>query len=181
MTTQNTSNLPRIYVACLAAYNSGELHGKWINASQDTDSIFTDIYSMLKSSPEIGAEEWAIHDYEGFGEIKLSEWADIRRVSAIAKLIAEHGDPFCVWYQSQDAHHFESEELEEKFSEQWQGAHDSESAFADNLLEGTGQISELPTWAQNYFDFGSYARDLSLSGDYSFVRHEGQIYVYSNY
>ena len=26
---------PRIYVACLAAYNNGHLHGAWIDAAQE--------------------------------------------------------------------------------------------------------------------------------------------------
>jgi Antirestriction protein (ArdA) len=28
---------PRIYVACLAAYNNGRLHGEWIDADQPAD------------------------------------------------------------------------------------------------------------------------------------------------
>ena len=33
MTNVSDSN-PRIYVACLAAYNNGYLHGAWIDADQ---------------------------------------------------------------------------------------------------------------------------------------------------
>jgi len=57
---------PRIYVACLAAYNNGKLRGEWIDANQDDDAIFDDIKKILSTSPEPLAEEWAIHDYEGF-------------------------------------------------------------------------------------------------------------------
>jgi antirestriction protein len=181
MQTQVTTAEPRIYIACLAAYNNGKLHGKWIDANQDPSEIWAEISAMLKNSPEPDAEEWAMHDYEGFGDIHLTEWPEIARVSALARLIAEHGDAFTVWYQTQDGHAFEVDELEEKFQEQWQGEHDSESSFADQLLEDTGQLSELPEWARSYFDFERYARDLKLGGDYSFVRHQGQIYVYSNY
>lgn len=42
-------------MACLAAYNNGKLHGCWIDAIQDQ------INSMLASSPEEDAEEYAIH------------------------------------------------------------------------------------------------------------------------
>lgn len=41
----------RIYVACLAAYNNGHLHGCWIDACQDKDAVWNDIKSMLKDSP----------------------------------------------------------------------------------------------------------------------------------
>lgn len=171
----------RIYVACLAAYNNGKLHGRWIEANQDAHDIRAEVTEMLKSSPEPMAEEWAIHDYEGYGEIRLSEWESLDRVSVLASLIEPHGDAFSIWYVSQDAYLLDDEELEEKFIEQWQGAHKSESAFADYLLDESGQLSQVPEWARNYFDFASYARDLRLGGDYTFVSHNAQVYVYSNY
>ena len=97
---QNDS--PKIYVACLASYNAGHLYGEWILADQEPQEIQAAIQSMLEKSPEPFAEEWAVHDYEGFGSISLSEWPSIERVSALAKLIAEHGEPFTLWYQNQD-------------------------------------------------------------------------------
>ena len=42
----------RIYVACLAAYNNGRLHGVWIDATDDIDDIQDQINEMLESSPE---------------------------------------------------------------------------------------------------------------------------------
>lgn len=172
---------PQVYVACLAAYNNGVLHGRWIDANQSASDIHAEIAAMLKESPERLAEEWAVHDYEGFGEIHLSEWPDIERVSELARLINDHGDALTVWYEAQDAQNFAVTDLAEKFQEQWSGEHDSERAFAEDFLESTGQLDSIPEWARNYFDFESYARDLRVSGDYSFVRHEGQVYVFSNY
>ncbi|PMY95039.1 antirestriction protein ArdA, partial [Pseudomonas sp. FW305-124] len=84
-----------------ASYNAGTLFGKWIDANQTAEEIHADISAMLRGSPEAGAEEWAVHDYEGFGEISLSEWPDISRVSAIARLLEDHGDAFSLWYTSQ--------------------------------------------------------------------------------
>lgn len=171
----------RIYVACLASYNAGTLFGKWIDANQSAEEIHADISAMLRGSPEAGAEEWAVHDYEGFGEISLSEWPDISRISAIARMLEEHGDAFSLWYTSQDGQNVDIEEVEEKFLEQWQGAHDSKEAFADYLLDTTGQLSEMPEFARRYFNFEAYARDLELSGDYSFVRANGQVYAFSSH
>lgn len=181
MTNNEVSGRCQIYVACLAAYNNGILHGRWIDANQDADRIYAEIASVLNMSPESGAEEWAVHDYEGFGDIHLTEWPDIKRVATLARLIADHGDAFTVWYQVQDGDGFDVNDLEEKFLEQSQGPHDSDVEFVESLLESTGQLSELPAWAQSYFDFGSYARVLRLSGDYSFIPHNGQVYVFSNY
>ena len=33
------TDTPKIYVACLAAYNNGKLHGSWIYADQSSDAI----------------------------------------------------------------------------------------------------------------------------------------------
>ncbi len=171
----------QIYVACLASYNAGTLYGKWIDANQSPEEIYGEIATMLRESPERDAEEWAVHDYEGFGQINLSEWPDISRLSKIASLIEEQGDAFSIWYSIQDGQNIEIEELEERFLEQWQGAHDSKEAFADYLLDSTGQLQEMPEFARRYFDLGAFARDLELSGDYSFVHANGQIYAFSGY
>lgn len=47
----------RIYVAGLAAYNKGKLHGVWINACDDINNIWEQIKAMLAASPESFAEE----------------------------------------------------------------------------------------------------------------------------
>ena len=54
MTNLSGSN-PRIYVACLAAYNNGYLYGAWIDADQDPDQIRDEIAAMLARSPIKGA------------------------------------------------------------------------------------------------------------------------------
>ncbi len=76
-----TENGPRIYVACLAAYNNGRLHGRWIDAGQDVEEIQTEITEMLAASPIQLAEEWAIHDYEGFEGASLGEFSSIQWVA----------------------------------------------------------------------------------------------------
>jgi len=41
---------PRIYVACLASYNNGVLHGAWMDAT-DADAMREEIATMLRASP----------------------------------------------------------------------------------------------------------------------------------
>lgn len=82
----------RIYVACLAAYINGKLHGVWIDATDNIDDIQDRINEMLESSPEEDAEEWAIHDYEGYGSYRLSEYEGIESAHEVACFIEEHGE-----------------------------------------------------------------------------------------
>lgn len=43
--------MARFYAACLASYNSGILHGRWIEASSDIDEMQEAVTAMLRSSP----------------------------------------------------------------------------------------------------------------------------------
>ena len=81
----------RIYVACLAAYNNGHLHGEWINV-KDEASIWEAVQAMLFRSPiEEDAEEWAIHDYEGFEGAEVGEYFSFANVVELADFIRERG------------------------------------------------------------------------------------------
>ena len=171
---------PKIYIACLAAYNNGKLHGRWIDANQDLDDLNEEISNILKESPEENAEEWAIHDYEDFGDISLSEYSDLRKVSILAQLLSEHGESFGAWYYCQDGHYFELDELKEKYEVQMQGEYDSKEDFAYELLESTGSLCGLSDSLKNYFDYQSYARDLEYGGDYTFVQNNSKTLVFCN-
>ena len=56
MTTTKTPG-PQIYVACLAAYNSGHLHGKWITPKTDKEELEEQFEEVIKTSPVADAEE----------------------------------------------------------------------------------------------------------------------------
>ena len=88
---QEPRNNPRIYVASLSDYNAGRLHGSWLDAAQDPEALLAGISEMLATSPEPIAEEWAIHDYEGFCGAALSEYEDVATVSKLALGVVEHG------------------------------------------------------------------------------------------
>jgi hypothetical protein len=55
---------PRLYFACLAAYNAGHLHGVWVDfySGITPEEVEEAITAMIKASPVPDAEEWAIHD-----------------------------------------------------------------------------------------------------------------------
>ncbi|ABD10193.1 hypothetical protein ThrDRAFT_00307 [Frankia casuarinae] len=74
---------PRVYVASLADYTNGELHGRWIAADHDVEDLEGAVARILATSPARrhgeAAEEWAIHDYEGFDEEVTSTLGEGRR------------------------------------------------------------------------------------------------------
>ena len=88
---QTSEPKPKIYVACLAAYNNGRLHGEWIDADQDPWAIFDDVKKMLAASPVADAEEWAIHDFADFGGIRIEEYEGFEIVAELAAYVIKHG------------------------------------------------------------------------------------------
>jgi antirestriction protein len=71
-----------IYIACLASYNGGILQGAWVDLElcQDEEDIQEGIDWVLATSPEPGAEEWAMHDSAGLPSyLSRTEWPEDER------------------------------------------------------------------------------------------------------
>lgn len=161
----------RIYVACLAAYNNGQLHGGWIDACQDADEIRWVIHDILKLSPVENAEEYAIHDYEGFEAISLSEYEDIDHVAALAAFIDEHGGLGAKLYE----YYGDIKEAEDALSDRYNGEYRSLSDFAEELTEGT---TEIPDNLRHYIDYEAMARDLEISDVITFETGFESVHVF---
>lgn len=153
------SNEIRIYVADLAAYNAGHLHGVWIDACEDIGNIWKQIKVMLAASPEVFAEEYAIHDYEGFGGYALSEYAGIETAHEIACFIAEYSD-----FGGELLNYFGGDLGDAKTAteENYSGCYQSLADYAQDLTEETTQIPENLTY---YIDYERMGRDMEMSGD----------------
>lgn len=152
----------RIYVRPLASYVAGDLYGEWIDCDgMSGDELRDAVSEVLKNGPQPDAEEWAIHDYEGFGPIKLGEHADLDTVAEVAAALDEHGEAYAVWYanESRDGADVDG------FREDYQGTFDSLEDWAENWLEDTGTLKEVPSSLRSYIDFTSWARDAEMGGD----------------
>ncbi|QTA79832.1 Antirestriction protein [Desulfonema limicola] len=165
------TNTPKIYVACLSSYNSGILHGEWIDANQDADDIMEEIQEMLKNSPQYG-EDWAIHDFENFYEIRISEYEDIETVSKIAQNIEAHGEAYASYISDMDG---DIEDDIEKFEEAYRGEYKNKKDFAYQLMH---DCYTIPEFLESYIDYEGYARDLFIC-DYSYSSSENRkIFVF---
>lgn len=165
---------PKIYVACLASYNSGLLYGQWITVEQDVDDIYDQISTMLTESPMEHAEDWAIHDYEGFGKITLSEFEDLNTIVEYAKFIIEHeelGQALIAEYGLSEA--------QMMMEDHYHGAFSSEVDFAQFVLEEYHGNPIPDNWL-SYFDYEAFARDLFIDG-YCSVEVDGNVHVFSYY
>jgi antirestriction protein len=150
----------RIYVACLAAYNNGHLHGAWIEVS-DEDTIWQAVQAMLYASPiEEMAEEWAIHDYEGFEGAKVGEYFSFENVVELADYIRERGE---LGAQVLNYYGGNIEDAKARFDE-YAGKYDSLADYAEELTEQSGET--IPERLAPYIDYTRMAHDYEQSGDF---------------
>lgn len=174
MTNVSDSN-PRIYVACLAAYNNGFLHGAWIDADQDADEIRDAIAAMLARSPVEHAEEYAIHDYEGFEGVSISEYAGIDNVARIAAFIAKHG---ALGAGLLDQFSGDMDQAESTFEDCYHGQF---ASLADYMEELTTESVTNPEALRYYVDWEGMARDAEMGGDlFTIETADGEVHVFSN-
>lgn len=162
---------PSVYVASLADYNAGRLHGTWIDPARDLDDVHRAVSEMLSRSRTPGAEEYAIHDFSGFGRhVEMGEYTSLDRVHALALGIGEYGMSFAAWWSYVNPLSSDENELREHFQENYRGTWDTLEDYAEQYLDDIGAVriaEEIPTWIQPYLalDIGGFARDLVLGGD----------------
>lgn len=173
-----TEQTPRIYCACLSAYNNGKLHGTWIDCDRDVDFIWEEIKKMLASSPEPEAEEWALHDFENWQGIKIGEYESIERVAEIAELLIEHGKAFAAYYG-----YYGEEATAESFTDSYLGEYESEEDFVRGQWQDDGRLKELEKLgiSDHWIDWEAIARDWFIDSYYSVNVSYKEVYVFSRH
>ncbi len=136
---------PKIWVGCLAAQNSGYLHGLWLDATRESEEILEDINWMLSYSPvkdREACEDWIICDSENFGSIKIDQYQSIESVSQLAIAISnEELEAFDLFYD-----YFGYDNVEEaikKYEERYQGCYEDPEDFAYQLWEDCVYLKSL--------------------------------------
>jgi antirestriction protein len=181
---------PRLYVASLSDYNAGVLHGVWLRADVEAEDLWDGINEMLAASPTTQrygdvAEEWAIHDYEGFSSfVRLGEYESIERVAALARGIGRYGDAFAAWWSMDTREENDDEGLDVAFQEQYLGEFSSIEDYGRQILDDMGieieQLPGVPEGLRPYVrvDVEAWTRDMQMGGEISTVESQGGIYVF---
>lgn len=108
------------------------------------------------------AEEWAIHDYEGFHGIEISEWDSFERVATLAAALNDASDPaaLAAWIE----HRGDVADGIETFEEAYLGERTALD-YAYEYIEEAGYLTDVPETVATYFDYEAFARDLVMGGD----------------
>ena len=169
---------PRVYVADLAAYNNGLLHGEWVDATQDPEDMWAAINAMLARSPIAGAEEIAIHDFE-MGPVHLSEYESIETISRLGRGYDEHGIAFLHWAAYVGTS--DPDDLD-RFDGAYRGQHDSLTAWAEEFVNPDYIDSlldeHLPSFIRNYVTVDYEALGSDLAHDCHVAEDGGSLHVF---
>jgi antirestriction protein len=163
--TETTS--PAVWIGSLHAYNCGSLIGEWTDAS-DLDLLEVVARRVINRG---GGEEFALMDYQGFGDM-IGEYTPLARVAEIAAAIEEHGDALILYARSAG---FSEEEAVEDFIERFESAHagggyESLKDYAEGLFH---ELHEVPDDLAPYIDYERFEQTLESEG-YRF--HDGHVF-----
>lgn len=193
----NGADNPRIYVACLASYNQGEMHGEWLEL-EDLSELRKGIEEVLKSSPAgEDAEEYAVHDYDGFGPLSVSEHPDLDLLCKISGLVDTFGEIalHVLANHGTDSLEYARAVLTECYEGPWESLDKwAESRLAEiiKVTEGFRSILDR-TFGSIYlsrhyrmnnlgsylkFDESSWARDLELGGYLETYEVNDQVHIF---
>ena len=168
----------KFYAADLAAYNSGRLHGVWIDATSDADEMQESVDKMLAASPcGDDAGEWLVHDYDD--ELKaishLGETSDLGAIAeimdAVEQIENDHDGrllPILIgWLADTCADPLEwKDKLDDAYAGEWSDPEDYAADMAEScgFLDGGDRNPVL-----RYVDFKAMARDMALGGELDFI------------
>ena len=162
----------QVYVGTYAKYNAGSIAGAWINLEDHTADSFAEACAKLhkdESDPEL-----MFQDFEGFPRAMYCEssvsdalWAWIELDEDDRELLEVYQDNICAEGDIDDAR------------DAFHGVHDSPEDYAQDYIESTGMLSDVPASIAQYFDYEAFARDMSFDG-VTFARHNGSVWVFSS-
>tara|TARA_R100001244_G_scaffold119887_1_gene89460 strand:+ start:48 stop:608 length:561 start_codon:yes stop_codon:yes gene_type:complete len=157
---RETKPEPKIYVANLAAYNSGRMVGDWVTPTDY--ETFDDFNKAIQKATRY-ADEIAVHDYD-YLPSSMGEYPNLEGLYDFCDQIED--SPMCLDaliayadYMGDDLTNFSFDDAEELYGGEW----DSFKEYAENYCEMVGdaaEIEKLPQNLQYHFDMDSYARDL---------------------
>ena len=198
----NHSASPSIYVSVLSDYNSGYLHGKWIDATLPVDEIWQDIHQLYITSkfPNVTAtvcnecEHIKLYDHDKCDTCDSTNIKIVPASEEFAIMDTEGFEPFTISEYSSIEEIADIATLLSDVSNDedlakitfLQGIYDDLDAIKDkiddvDLFNGSradyaedliADCYEVPDFLVNYIDYDKFGRDLEINGEITEIAHE---------
>jgi len=186
------STSPRIYVADLAAYNAGHLHGRWIDLDETTtqDELQEQVDAILAEGTRLYChetlsvhEEYAIHDYEGFGPIRVGEYDSLDTIVSHVERMGDEPAKFFAYVDAMGSHYADQYDPETV-----EGPYESEVDYAYQWLDAAIGTDDVVEWARENgmpealtyglkFDPEAFMYALKCNSAISFGTYDGAVYA----
>lgn len=173
---------PRVWIGSLADYNNGVLHGDWVDAAVEEEALIAAAQAILATSEEPGAEEYAIFDYDDFGDFRPEQYEQLSLVAKVARGIQEYGDAYAAWAQLHDA----DSDMLDAFEDSYLGEYDSPEDWAGEVADESSIEQRIEdTFGENLarfirFDAAQFAQDAWLGGDiYVMHKDDGGCWIFA--
>jgi len=162
------------YIACLASYNAGILHGQWVDLTGITDieDIQECIDYIISTSKQPFAEEYACHDWSGIPKFLASEHPNWDDVVKYLDVVAELPDNDAYNYLCDDRNQVLSED---DFWDSYCGHYTSEEDYAQETYEEIYDLKDNPLL--NYVDWERVWKDMTYDG-YSSHYQDGGYHIF---
>ena len=134
------------------------LKNRWTLSNQEHIGSRCDGRTVTEESPIVGAEEYAIHDYEGFCGYSVGEFDAIEELREVAVFLSEFTE-FGGVLLSFAGNLVEARRIAE---EGYCGLYNSLARYAQELTEECGDV---PEHLAPYIDYQLMGRDLELNGN----------------
>jgi antirestriction protein len=171
-----TETTPRAWVGCLACYNGGRLVGAWVDGTEAEDmaadfdafnggEVWLNEFDDTQRRLHLGEkhEEFWVFDHENYAGALTGECspAGAQRLAVALTDLDSYPIAAVAAYISNMGGTDDLDGFEDEFLGEW----DSLEAYAEEYLDSTGALDEIPEHLRPYFDVAAYARDLRLGGD----------------
>jgi antirestriction protein len=165
---------PRVYVGTYAKYNSGSIEGAWLNLDDYADhDDFIEACKAIhadEADPELMFQDFECFPEEFYAESSIDpevwDWIELSEEDQLlVELLSKHQCQKVTVDEARDA---------------FQGIYDREIDWAYDQIEIGGYLSDVDEFVSRYFDYEAYLHDAELSGDVTFIRHNGSVYAFCN-
>jgi len=173
---KTTTLTARIYCGTYSKYNNGSIKGEWFDLSDysDADELF-EAFAQLHSDED--DPEYMFQDYEAdnvirsmFSESMCSD--DVQKIYDAIDLIEDSYHDIEVIESAVSIFSCDIERAIQYCDEDYNGEHNSDADFAENMANELGYMDNATSWPHNCIDWDYAARELM----YDYSEHNGHYF-----
>ena len=164
------TDTPRAYIGCLASYNAGRHHGRWLDLDCE-DTFNEQLKSILDTAPVPDAEELWVFDTEGLpvpGEMSPSEALKYGLIVSLCRDEQIHDEVVSFVLDKWDSSEPEPDTVLTRCQEVWRGSASTPGEWAEEYWGDC--MGDIPAELAHYIDWERYAKSMEHAGDIRFIQ-----------